>query len=89
MAQTTGTNVSPEAIAAAIAEITGFRGQIVFDESLPDGTPQKLSDITQLHELGWSARIPLRQGLAQTIAWFREHARGASESRLPEPTISP
>ena len=63
----TGEDLTIKEVAAAIAEITGFRGQIVFDESLPDGTPQKLSDITQLRELGWSARIPLRQGLAQTI----------------------
>ena len=50
--------------------------------NLPDGTPQKLSDITQLRQLGWSAHIALKQGLAQTVAWFRQHARGGAEPRV-------
>ncbi len=43
---------------------------IAFDASKPDGTPRKLLDVTRLHALGWSHRIPLEQGLASTYDWF-------------------
>ena len=78
----TGTDVTIRELAEMIAEISGFRGAIRFDPSRPDGTPRKLSDCTRLHALGWSARIPLRDGLAQTYAWFeRERRNGRSRAQ--------
>ena len=69
-----GTDVTIRELAEMIAEISGFRGAIRFDPSRPDGTPRKLSDCERIHALGWSARIPLREGLARTYDWFeREH----------------
>jgi GDP-L-fucose synthase len=69
-----GTDVTIRELAEIIAEISGFRGAIRFDPSRPDGTPRKLSDCERIHALGWSARIPLREGLARTYDWFeREH----------------
>jgi GDP-L-fucose synthase len=50
-----------------------FSGGLVFDTSRPDGTPRKLSDVSRLKSLGWSARIPLAQGLAETYTWFRQN----------------
>jgi dTDP-D-glucose 4,6-dehydratase len=58
---------------AAIAAVTGFGGRIVFDETKPDGTARKLMDVSKLRELGWSASIPLKEGLAQAYRWFLEH----------------
>ena len=71
-----GADVTISELAQIIAEISGFRGAIRFDPSRPDGTPRKLSDCTRIHALGWSARIPLREGLARTYNWFEgEHGR--------------
>lgn len=77
----TGIDLTIKELAFKIAGITGFKGRIVFDETRPDGTPQKLSDATRLRQLGWSARIPLQQGLTQTIAWFRQHAPAPADPR--------
>jgi GDP-L-fucose synthase len=77
-----GTDQTIKELAALIAELTGFTGRMAFDETRPDGTPQKLSDVSRLRQLGWSARIPLRDGLAQTIAWFREHGRAGAAANF-------
>lgn len=66
-----GHEVSIRAVAELIAELVGYRGSLRFDPSKPDGTPRKLLDSSLLSQLGFQPRIPLRQGLAETIAWFR------------------
>jgi GDP-L-fucose synthase len=66
----TGSDVSIGEFARVIADIVGYRGNIVFDTSRPDGAPQKLLDVTRLTKLGWQARTPLRQGLEQAYADF-------------------
>jgi GDP-L-fucose synthase len=65
-----GEDVSIADLAQLIAEVTGFRGAIVFDASKPDGTPRKLLDVSRIRSLGWSAQIPLREGIRQTYAWM-------------------
>lgn len=61
-----GSDVSIRQLAATIAEVVGFDGEIVFDPSKPDGTPRKLLDVSRLAALGWRARMPLRRGLEGT-----------------------
>jgi nucleoside-diphosphate-sugar epimerase len=68
-----GDDVSIRELAEAIADVTGYRGRISFDASKPDGTPRKLLDVSLLSGLGWSASIPLRDGLRQTYDWFRSN----------------
>ena len=58
-----------------VAEVVGYKGQIVWDKSKPDGTPRKLLDTTRLNQLGWQPRISLRDGLEQTYASFLEEMR--------------
>jgi GDP-L-fucose synthase len=58
-------------LARLIADVVGYPGEIIFDTSKPDGTPRKLLDVTRLTALGWRPRIPLRQGLEETVAWYR------------------
>jgi len=65
-----GQELSIAELATMIGDVVGFRGKISFDHSKPDGTPRKLLDMTRLHELGWRARIGLRQGLEQTYELF-------------------
>jgi GDP-L-fucose synthase len=70
-----GEDIAISDLAAAIAEVVGFSGRIVFDPSRPDGTPRKLVDVTKLKETGWAATMPLAQGLAAAYADFLTTAR--------------
>lgn len=65
-----GEDISIAELAALIAEVTGFKGRLVFDTSKPDGTPRKLLDISRLRALGWSPQTPLTEGLRHTLAFF-------------------
>ena len=69
----TGTDITIAELAAMIAEITGFEGEIIYDTSKPDGTPRKLLDVSRVSELGWKAQIPLREGIEVTYQWFLEN----------------
>ena len=60
--------------ASTVAEVVGYTGATEWDTSKPDGTPQKLLDVSKLAAAGWTARIGLREGLESTVAWYREHA---------------
>jgi GDP-L-fucose synthase len=66
----TGTDLTIAELASTIADIVGFRGQIRWNTAMPDGTPRKLLDVSRLAALGWSARIPLRDGIQATYEWF-------------------
>jgi len=68
----TGVDLTIRELAEAVAEATGFRGSITWDASKPDGTPKKQLDVSRLAALGWRARIPLREGLRDTVRLFRE-----------------
>jgi GDP-L-fucose synthase len=59
-------------IAKLVADVVGFRGEIVTDLSKPDGTPRKLLDTSMLESLGWRPRIGLKEGLASTYAWLAQ-----------------
>lgn len=65
-----GVDVSIGELAGLLAEVTGFKGRIVFDRSKPDGTPRKLMDVSRLAAMGWTARTSLNDGIAQTYDWF-------------------
>lgn len=67
--------VTIQELAELICEVVGFDGVIVYDSSKPDGTPRKLLDTTRLNQLGWSAKISLREGLQNTYTWFLETNR--------------
>jgi GDP-L-fucose synthase len=66
----TGSDISIGEFARIVADVVGYRGEIVFDASRPDGAPQKLLDVSKLARLGWQARTPLRTGLALAYADF-------------------
>jgi len=75
----TGTDLQIRDIAAAIARATGFTGETAWDRSKPDGTPQKLLDVTKLSEIGWQSRIDLDEGIRSTVEWFRAHRTSLTE----------
>jgi GDP-L-fucose synthase len=76
----TGSDVTILEVATTIKEVVGFDGEIVLDDSKPDGTMQKLLDVTRMHELGWRHRIELRTGLEQVYEWYLQHLPATSES---------
>lgn len=65
--------------AEVLQEVTGFRGKIVWDTSKPDGNPRRLLDVTRLSNMGWHSKIPFRDGVASTYAWYRSHIAEARE----------
>ena len=69
-----GEDITVAELARLVAEIVGFRGEIVYDTSKPDGTPQKLLDVSRLSTIGWKAKVPLREGLAKAYDDFLTHA---------------
>jgi GDP-L-fucose synthase len=66
----TGKDISIAEFAKLMARIVGFKGEIVFDTSKPDGTPRKLLDVTRANSLGWKHQIELEDGLSRTYDWF-------------------
>ena len=68
----TGLDLTIRELATAVATATGYKGQILWDSTKPDGTPKKQLDVSRLAALGWRARIPLAEGLASTVALFRQ-----------------
>ena len=67
-----GEDITIRELAMLIRKVVGFEGELVFDETKPDGTPQKLLDVGRLRSLGWEPKIPLEQGVEQTYRWFVE-----------------
>jgi len=67
------TDVSIRELSEIICEIAGFSGKLRFDETKPDGTPQKLLSTAKLRKLGWEPKISLDEGIRQTYQWFLEN----------------
>jgi GDP-L-fucose synthase len=69
----TGVDSTIKELAEGLAEIAGFKGDLVWDKSKPDGTPRKVLDVTRLRNLGWKPTISLEVGIRETIQWFRNN----------------
>lgn len=72
-----GEDVTIRELAEQVAEVAGFKGELVFDSTKPDGTPRKLLDTSRLTGLGWKPKITLKQGIESTYAWFMQHVADA------------
>jgi GDP-L-fucose synthase len=68
----TGEDLSIKTLAQKVANAAGFTGQIEWDASKPDGTPRKVLDVSRMKALGWKPTITLDEGIASTIAWYKE-----------------
>ena len=66
----TGEDIEIRKLAELIKELVGFKGEIEFDPTKPDGTPRKLLDVSRLHQLGWKHTTTLKEGLQRTYEWF-------------------
>ncbi len=72
-----GQDVTIRELAELVMSAIGYSGRLIFDSTKPDGTPRKLLDVSRLTELGWQAKIPLKNGIERTYAWFKEHSADA------------
>jgi GDP-L-fucose synthase len=82
-----GTDQTIAELAAAVGQIVYPEARVVFDPSKPDGTPQKLLDVTRLHNLGWHHQTGLREGIERTYQWFCQQV--ASAERPADPRGAP
>jgi GDP-L-fucose synthase len=67
-----GDEISIKDLALMIAELSGFKGEILWDMGRPNGTPRKVLDSSRMRSLGWTPKISLKDGVRSTIDWYRE-----------------
>ena len=73
----TGSDLTIAELAQTIAKVVGYEGELVFDRSKPDGTPQKRTDVSRLSAMGWKPEIVMAEGIASAYDWFVEHVVGS------------
>ena len=78
----TGSDITIRELAETIAEIIGYTGNTSWDPTKPDGTQQKLLDVSKLSQIGWSSKIDLQEGLERTVAWFRDRGTQGYSVRM-------
>ena len=71
-----GREISIGQLATMVAEVVGYHGAIHWDRTKPDGMPRKLMDCSRMTALGWTPRIPLREGLEDAYRWYQRHVYG-------------
>jgi GDP-L-fucose synthase len=76
----TGEDLAIKDLALMVASLSGFRGEIIWDTSKPDGTPRKTLDVSRIKALGWKPTITLSDGIESTIAWYKS-ASASGEAR--------
>lgn len=69
----TGEEVSIRKLAETVKEVVGFKGELVFNTDMPDGTPRKLTNVNKLHGLGFMHRVSLNDGIRMAYEWFLEN----------------
>ena len=78
----TGEDLTIKDLALLIQKIVGHNGEIIWDESKPDGTPRKLLDVSKMHALGWKHQINLEDGIQKTYDWFLENINDYKELKM-------
>ena len=69
----TGEDISIKNLAELIAEVVGYKNDVDWDTSKPNGTPRKLLDVSKINNLGWKSKIGLREGIQDTYNWYRQN----------------
>lgn len=69
----TGIDLTISELAVTIQKIVGHTGEIIWDDTKPDGTPRKLMDVSKMHNIGWKHQVNLEEGIQKTYNWFLEN----------------
>jgi GDP-L-fucose synthase len=69
----TGVDITIKDLSSLISQVVDFKGEVLWDESKPNGTPRKLLDSTRIYELGWKPKISLEKGIQETYLWFQDN----------------
>jgi GDP-L-fucose synthase len=69
-----GSDVTIRETAHTVVSVVGYTGETKWDVTKPDGTPQKLLDVSKLKQAGWVSKISLYEGLNRTVAWYHANA---------------
>jgi len=69
----TGKEVTIKHLSETIKDIVGYKGELVWNTAMPDGTPRKLTNVTKLHDLGWTHKVELKEGVKLAYDWFAEN----------------
>jgi len=75
----TGEDLTIKMLASTIQKIVGHTGEIIWDDSKPDGTPRKLMDVSKMHNIGWKHQVNLEEGIQKTYNWFLENIESLKE----------
>lgn len=78
----TGIDLTIKELATSIQKIVGHDGEIIWDDTKPDGTPRKLMDVSKMHALGWKHQVNLEQGIQKTYTWFLENVNVFKEVKM-------
>jgi GDP-L-fucose synthase len=78
----TGNDISIRDLATIIKKIIGYQGDIIWDNSKPDGTPKKLMDISKMESLGWKYSTNIEEGIKKTYDWFLDNIGKIKEIKL-------
>lgn len=73
----TGKEISIKQLAGAVKKIVGYEGEIVWNKDMPDGTPRKLTNVDKLHNLGFTHKVDLEEGIELSYKWFCENVENA------------
>lgn len=77
----TGEDISIKDLAELIKEVVQYQGELVYNESKPDGTPRKLLNTSKINELGWMPKLNLKEGVKLTYEWFLNHYEKQNDLR--------
>nr|WP_304438199.1 GDP-L-fucose synthase [Flavobacterium sp. Root186] len=69
----TGKDLTIKELAATVQKIVGHTGDVLWDDTKPDGTPRKLMDVSKMHSIGWKHQTELEEGIQKTYTWFLEN----------------
>lgn len=73
----TGKEVTIRELAQTVQRVVGYKGEIVWNQDMPDGTPRKLTNVDKLHELGWMHKVELEEGVELAYQWFKDNVEDA------------
>jgi GDP-L-fucose synthase len=68
-----GEDITIKELAGMISEESGFKGEVIWDRTKPDGTPRRVLEVSRIKTLGWMPKIELKDGISETISWFRNN----------------